>query len=248
MIGFVILFLAFMSLVVSCFVWGIHELRHPTDEGPFFVDLQRMIVERMSAFELRKNMLELKDETEGWTVLKKKDKPAWLKDLKVSGKTWLINDDAVGEVWLVSGKVKVPKNTVFDKILIVWGSFRTENNCEFKREIYAAGDCIIGKQNRLRSITTHESLVVGERTVVDGYVDANNNLYLKKGCTIGELASSKKAVFAAEDCSFGSTYSAAGLVSMADAEELIKVDRSINRQLVLCVPSQTCEYVRRRAT
>ncbi|PVX24081.1 MAG: hypothetical protein CW691_08650, partial [Candidatus Bathyarchaeum sp.] len=69
MIGFVILFLAFMSLVVSCFVWGIHELRHPTDEGPFFVDLQRMIVERMSAFELRKNMLELKDETEGWTVL-----------------------------------------------------------------------------------------------------------------------------------------------------------------------------------
>jgi len=249
LIGFVVLFLTFLSLVASCFVWGIHELRHPKDEGPFFIDLQRMIVERMPAFELRKNLLALKDEPEGWTVLTKKEKPVWLKDLNVSSKTWVVNGDVLSEVWLVLGDVKVPKETVFDKILIVWGSFLTEEKCDFKREIYTAGDCVIGNENRLRSITTHESIVIGDGTVVDEYVDSNDKLYIKKGCTIGELASSQTAVFAAEECSFGSTYSPAGLVSMADAEELIKVDRSIQRQLILCTPStQTSEYVRRKST
>lgn len=248
MIGFIILFVAFLSLVVLCFAWGIRELRNPKDEGPFFVDLQRMIVERMSAFELRRNLLALKDDPEGWTALKRKQKPVWLKNLTVSTKTWKIDDDLLGEVWLVSGSVTVPEGTVFDKILIVWGSFRTEDNCDFKREIYAAGKCVIGNKNRLYSITSHESVVIGSGTTLERYADANGKLYLKKGCDVGELASSQKAVFAADECSFGSIYSPAGLVSMVDAEELIGVDRSIRRQLVLCVPSpQTCEYVRRSA-
>jgi len=249
MIGFIILLIAFLSLVASCFVWGVHELRHPRDEGPFFVDLSRMIVERMPAFELRKNLLALKAEDEGWTVLTEEEKPVWLKDLMVSSKTWIMDGDVHGDVWLVLGDVTVPKETVFDKILIVWGSFQTGEKCDFKQEIYAAGDCIIGEENQLRSITTHKSIVIGDETVVEGYVDSNDKMYVKRGCKIGELAASQTAVFAAEECSFGSTYSPAGLISMTDAEELIKVDRAIQRQLIVCTPStQSYEYARRKST
>jgi len=246
-IGFIILLLAFLGLVASCFVWGLHELRHPKDEGPFFVDLARKIVERMPAFELRKQLLALKAEDEGWTKVKEEEKPVWLKNLRVSSKTWITNGDVHGDVWLVLGDVTVPEETVFDKILIVWGSFQTGERCEFQREIYAVGDCIIGKENHLHSITTHKSLIVGDETVVETYVDSNDKMYVKRGCSVGELAVSQTAIFATEECSFGSTYSPAGLISMTDAEEQIKVDRAIQRQLAMCTAStRSYEYVRRK--
>jgi hypothetical protein len=248
-IGFILLLLAFLSLVASCFVWGVHELRHPKDEGPLFIDLSRKIVERMPAFELRKNLLALKAEDEGWTRVKEEEKPIWLKELMVSSKTWIMNGDVHGDVWLVLGDVTVPKETVFDKILIVWGSFQTGEKCSFKREIYAAGDCIIGRENQLRSITTHKSIIIGDETVVEAYVDSDDKMYIKRGCMVGEIASSQTAVFAAEECSFGSTHSPAGLISMTDAEELIKVDRAIQRQLIMRTPStQSYEYVLRKTT
>jgi hypothetical protein len=249
MIGFIILLLTFLSLVASCFVWGVHELRHPKDEGPLFVDLSRKIVERMPAFELRKNLLALKAEDKGWIRVKEEDKPIWLKNLMVSSKTWIMNGDVHGDVWLVLGDVTVLKETVFDKVLIVWGSFQTGEKCSFEREIYAAGDCIIGRENHLRSITTHKSIVIGDESVVEGYVDSDDKMYVKRGCKVGELAASQTAVFAAEECSFGSTYSPAGLISMTDAEELINVDRAIQRQLIVCTAStQIYEYAWRETT
>ncbi|MFZ7138721.1 MAG: hypothetical protein ACOWW1_09935 [archaeon] len=233
MIGFIVLTLIFLAMIFSCYVWGIHELRHPKDEGPFFIDLSRKIVERITAFELRKNLLALKGEADGWKELIKEDKPDWLKDTRVSSKKLIIDGIEICDVWLVLGNVIAPKETVFNKILMVWGSFRTEEKCSFEREVYAAGECIIGKKNRLCSITTHKSLVIGEETVIEGYADSNDSMYVKNGSRIAGLAASKKTIFADEGCSFGVLYSKMGVTSVADSEELIKTNRSTERLKML---------------
>lgn len=236
MIGFVILLAIFLALVVSCFAWGLHEIRHPRDAGPLFINLSRMIVERASPFELRKALQALKAEKEGWKVLLNDEKEAWLKDLRVFSKNWVREDEVIDEVLLVLGNVTVPKETVFNKLLMVWGRFQTGEHCNFEREIYALGDCIIGRDNHLRSITTHRGILLEDSTVVDGYVDSDDKMYIKKGCKIGGLATSQTAVFA-EECSFSKVYSPAGLVSVADVGELITVDRSIQRFLTMHTPS-----------
>jgi len=194
MINYLLLVLLFMGLVFLCFLPALIEYLRPKDDKPLAINLSMGLDERYFSHSFR-NILEPaflgvgKDR-----VLRDEQKPDWLQKFPVL-KTHLMMHRGKEEIWLAEGDIKVPAGSKFDRILIVDGNFFTEGNCLFEKELFVKGDCFIGQNDVLRCVSATGKLKLGENVLVNGWVDADEDVHISEGCEIKSRAASGKIIW-----------------------------------------------------
>lgn len=193
MIGYFILVGFFLTLVLLCFVPGLIEYRRPKDEGPLFIDFDRDLDERYFSRSFREML---------WHALQDADQV----ELPSSSLAGLNKDTSVTRaevtinrgreiVFTVTGDLRLPAQTELIETTVVTGNLETGNDCRFKKEVLVEGDAIIGENCRLLCLTG-KNITLGENSIVEGWLDAEENLYVKAGCKVGSRASAEKKVVA----------------------------------------------------
>jgi predicted acyltransferase (DUF342 family) len=190
-VNYVILVLAFLSLVAICFIPALIELRWPKDPGPVDVDLDRDIEERYFAKAFREYLRN------------SMDKPLTELDLASEQFEWLHYVSAKRvrvsihrgpeEVLVIDGDVSVPAGTRCEAVLFVKGNLTSGENCQFERELYVEGDCHIGVGSQLLCLTG-KNVVLSNGCRVIGWVDAEEELKIGHGCEVFSRATGGKLV------------------------------------------------------
>ncbi|HDP70066.1 MAG TPA: hypothetical protein ENN38_04565 [Actinobacteria bacterium] len=198
MINYLFLVLLFMGLVFLCFLPALIEYLRPKDDKPLAINLSMELDERYFAHSFRGILEPAFSGVEKDLVLKDEQKPGWLQKFPVL-KTHLMMHRDKEEIWLAEGDIKVPAGSKFDRILIVNGNFSTEENCSFEKELFVKGDSFIGQNNVLQCISATGKLKLEENVLVRGWIDADEDVYISKGCKIKSRAASGKIIWIAKE-------------------------------------------------
>lgn len=196
MIGYIILVLVFLGLVVACFIPALLEYFRPKDAGPLKIDMNRNIDERYFSQSFRR-MIERAVSLPDSRPNSAKTQPVVFHGVPAR---WIAADINRGpeEIVEVKGNLSVPANTELAEVLVVRGSLTTGQNCVFKKEILVEGGAKIGARNHLLCLSA-DFVNLGEQCEVEGWVDANRTILLRRGCLIKSRTTAGEEIIIEDD-------------------------------------------------
>ncbi len=144
------------------------EIKELFKEG-FNEDIPEMLIFR------RARILNL---IEPLVKMNEKQKPGFLKDNKV----WMQGGESV----LVKGNVTISEGETVPYNIIVKGELTSQADVVFRGGLHATGKIFIGDRNSITgSVVGEEGVVLGMDTVIENCVDAEKNIFIRKGVIIG---------------------------------------------------------------
>ncbi len=89
-----------------------------------------------------------------------------------------------------------------DKLVIAKKDLTVPSNCKFRKEIYGAENIEINGDGILRAAYSDKNMVVGSRTTVRRWIDANGTLAVYDDCNLGTSVTSKERISIGKGCTF----------------------------------------------
>lgn len=186
MLNYLLLLLLFAVMVGLCFVPGFIELKWPKDEGPISIDVTRDIDERYFAKAFSQYMDSALSAPEARELTETESQP-WL----FSGLTAKVMRTAIHrgteDIVVAEGLASIPANTECPQVLFLKGDLATGDGCVLRQEVKITGDCRVGANNHVLCLAGR-NVLLGDGTVVDGWVDAEDELIVGQGCDIKSRA------------------------------------------------------------
>ncbi|MBI5042515.1 MAG: hypothetical protein HZC10_01495 [Nitrospirae bacterium] len=176
-----LIFISFIILVLIPFIPGAAELVRPRDSKPLYIRMDYSKDPRYFGKTFKKI---LKDSLRG---------------LREGTRKVRLSKDEEVEI-VVSGNI-APNSEVLT-VLHVLNDITSSENVGFKKEIYVAGDAVIGKENMVRAIASDGNIRLSEGAKVIRWLDAEGNIEVDKGCDLGISASSGNELRIERNCRF----------------------------------------------
>lgn len=210
MFNYLLLLSLFLFMIAVCFLPGFIELRWPKDSGPVYIDLDRDVDERYFAKAFKRYLNSGVSSSRARSIPLARDLGAWLKGLPAKLLNASINRGPE-EILIIEGDLNVPPSTTLRPVLLVKGDLKTGDDCRLELEAEAVGDCNIGKSNNILCLTAR-NVLLGEGSVVEGWIDADEELVISENCKVMSRATAGRKVTLAPGCALKSV--AAPLVSI----------------------------------
>jgi len=181
-----VLFVFALMLFIP-FIPSILELRNPKDDEPLTITMDYTKDPRYFGRSFRRRLSvipELEDFTEG------------MKTVKLSKE----------EIIEVKRAQTIFSGENINHIFYVVGDIFSDKGINFKKEIYVKGKATIGENNVLRAMACEGDVVLGSKTRIIRWLDAEGSIETLGSCVLGISCSCEKALIIDKDCSFARLY------------------------------------------
>lgn len=192
MLNYALLVLAFLFLVALCFVPGLVELRWPKDQGPVDIDLDRDIDERYFSRAFKAYLKSGLSSVSAKAIPLSNVENSWLRGVQAKKMRTFIHRGAE-DILVIDGDVNLPTGTEWPQAALVQGNLTTSRNCLLLQEVSVEGDCLVGESNHLQCLSA-KNISLGENTIIDGWIDAEEKLITGVGCEVHGRATAGKQI------------------------------------------------------
>jgi len=179
----ILIFLIFTMMLLTPFIPGIIELQNPTDEEALPVDLKYARDPRYFGHSFRK-IVDMAVESSANVDAMAEVKLSHAEQVEVCGFKRVGEGDRVRHVVYVRGDLEMGNNSVLQKEARVVGNAFLQNDCFF------------------RAMAVDGNVVLGPRTRLARWLDAEGNIMVEDACQLGISCASAKTIMLGRDTEF----------------------------------------------
>ena len=106
----------------------------------------------------------------------------------------------------IAGSTNVSAAEQIDHLLCVQGNLVSHENAQFNKEVYVAGNALIGHNNIMHVLAADGNVTIGANVQLQRWVDADGDIDIAARCNLGISASSGRKLHLGRDCHFRRLY------------------------------------------